>query len=122
MKRKTIGRRRDERRETTANAMVTLPGRSGISDAPAIMVDLSNVGMRLHMWSAPPKHRLAQIRVDVEGEIYSVAGRVVRVESAAEGGFMVGIEFDPESLLENPFPAVALVEEPDVIGPVRPER
>jgi hypothetical protein len=120
MKRKTIDRRRDGRLEMSSPALVSVPGRSPITDAPAVMVDLSATGMRLHMWIAPPKHRMATVRIDIEGSVYSIAGRVVRVEAAPEGGHLIGLEFDPASMTENPFPTCALVEQPTVRSKSQP--
>lgn len=116
MKKKTIDRRRDGRFEMSNPALVTVPGRTPMNDAPAVVVDLSATGMRLHMWTAPPKHRMATVRVDVQGEVFQVVARVVRVEQAPEGGHLVGLEFDPASLEENPFPTCALVERLDLRG------
>ncbi|MEZ5964624.1 MAG: PilZ domain-containing protein [Planctomycetota bacterium] len=112
MKRKTIDRRRNGRVEMSNPALVSMPGRTPLTDAPAVMVDLSSTGMRLHMWTAPQKHRIASVRIDLDGEVYSVSGRVVRVDPADEGGHLVGIEFDPASLIENPFPTCAMVDQP----------
>ena len=108
MKRKTIDRRRDGRLEMSSPALVSLPGRTPITDAPAVMVDLSTTGMRLHMWISMPKHRMASVRIDIDGEVYAVNGRVVRVEPAPEGGHLIGLEFDPASLENNPFPDCVL--------------
>jgi hypothetical protein len=112
MKKKTIDRRRDGRVELSSPALVTLPGRSPLIDVPAVVVDLSTTGMRLHMWSPPPKHRIAKVRLDLEGRVHEVAGRVVRVEPAEEGGHLVGLEFDPTSLVDNPFPNCVLGDPP----------
>lgn len=112
MKKKTIDRRRDGRIEMSSPALVSMPGRAPLTDAPAVLIDLSATGMRLHMWTAPTKHRMATVRIDLAGEVYEVAGRVVRVDSAPEGGHLVGLEFDPASLEENPFPTCAIVEQP----------
>lgn len=116
MKKKTIDRRRDGRVEMSSPALVTMPGRTPLTDAPAILIDLSPTGMRLHMWTAPPKHRIANVRVDIDDQVFEVACRVVRVEPAEEGGHLVGLEFDPTSLEENPFPTCALVEPPKLNG------
>jgi len=110
MKKKTIDRRRDGRVEMNSPALVTVPGRTPMTDAPAVVTDVSATGMRLHMWTAPPRHRMATIRIDLDGEVYTVQGRIVRVESASEGGHLVGLEFDPASLEENPFPTCAMIE------------
>lgn len=114
MKKKSIDRRRNGRIEMSNPALVSMPGRTPLTDAPAVMIDLSSTGMRLHMWTAPAKHRMAVVRIDLDGEVYEVAGRVVRVDPADEGGHLVGIEFDPTSLVENPFPTCAMVDLPAV--------
>jgi hypothetical protein len=111
-----LDRRRDGRVEMSNSALVSMPGRAPVMDAPAVVIDLSATGMRLHMWTSLPKHRIASVRVDIGGEIHAVSGRIVRVEPAPEGGHLIGLEFDPASLEENPFPTCALVE-----GPAAPE-
>lgn len=114
MKKKSIDRRREGRFEMSNPVLVSISGREPITDAPGVLVDLSATGMRVHMWISPPKHRMAAVRVDVNNEVFQVRSRIVRVESVEEGGFLVGMEFDPESLKENPFPTCALVESPSL--------
>ena len=114
MKKKSIDRRREGRFEMSSPVLVTTTGRDALSDAPGILVDLSATGMRVHMWVSPPKHRMANVRVDMNNEVFQVRCRIVRVETAEEGGYLVGLEFDPECLTENPFPTCALVEVPAV--------
>jgi hypothetical protein len=112
MKRRTIDRRRDARVEMSNPALVSIPGRTPITDAPAVITDLSTTGMRLHMWIAPPKHKMANVRIDIDGVVHTISGRVVRVTPASEGGHDVGIEFDPEGMQGNPFPGCALEKPP----------
>lgn len=123
MKSRPRDRRAGGRVEVNFPARLSMSGANPVANLMTPVVDLSSSGLRLHSKTALPTNRMATIEATCDGTQYVTRGRIVRIEEAGDGGYFIGIEFDPLMLEENPFPTSVLVvhhDMPEFLPPREP--
>lgn len=94
-------RRKHARTDLTSCA--TIQVRNSEDEAHGIVTDVSSSGLALETDHPPCVGETVSVWATLDGHDHSVEAHVARVDKVGENAYVVGLEYDMETMKEDPF-------------------